>query len=66
MDKRFRDKDKSFWEGVYRALEHLDEKHDGYYWDIELGEEALRQVEALRQAEAEERAIRQAEADGRK
>lgn len=45
VDKRFRDKDKSFWEGVYAALEYLDEEHSGYYWDTDLGEEALRQVE---------------------
>jgi hypothetical protein len=43
MDKRFRDKDKSFWEGVYRTLEYLDEADEGgYFWDTELGEEALR------------------------
>jgi hypothetical protein len=47
MDKRYKDKDKSFWEGVYRALQYLDEEYDGYYWDTELGEEARRQVDHL-------------------
>jgi hypothetical protein len=42
MDKRFRNKDKSFWEGVYATLEYLDEEYSGYFWDTELGEEALR------------------------
>jgi hypothetical protein len=45
MDKRYKDKDKSFWEGVYSTLEYLDEEHASYFWDTELGEEALRQVE---------------------
>jgi hypothetical protein len=43
MDKIFRNRDKSFWEGVCATLEYLDEEHGGYYWDTDLGEEAIRQ-----------------------